>query len=66
MATLGLAIEHADEHEAVLVRMEVPDVAHEPVRRGPRRRIAALFDTALAVAIARRLGHDGPASRPTT
>ena len=34
---LGFRIEHADEHEAVL-RMEVPDALHEPLRDGARRR----------------------------
>jgi len=54
MRVLGLAIEHADEEEAVL-RMDVPDTLVTPFGTVHGGVIAALFDTALAVAIARRL-----------
>jgi len=54
MRVLGLAIEHADEEEAVL-RMDVPETLVTPFGTVHGGVIAVLFDTALAVAIARRL-----------
>ena len=54
MRVLGIAIEHADEEEAVL-RMDVPETLVTPFGTVHGGVIAALFDTALAVAIARRL-----------
>lgn len=57
MDALGIDIERADEHEAVL-RMNVPDDLMTPFGTVHGGVIAALFDTALAIAISRRL--DGP------
>jgi len=54
MRVLGLAIDHADEEEAVL-RMDVPETLLTPFGTVHGGVIAVLFDTALAVAIARRL-----------
>jgi uncharacterized protein (TIGR00369 family) len=54
MRVLGLAIERADEAEAVL-RMDVPETLVTPFGTVHGGVIAVLFDTALAVAIARRL-----------
>ena len=54
MDVLGLQLERADEHEAV-VRMDVPDALMTPFATVHGGFIAALFDTALAIAIARRL-----------
>jgi uncharacterized protein (TIGR00369 family) len=54
MTLLGLGIERADEHEAV-VRMDVPDALMSPFGAVHGGAIAALFDTGLAMAIARRL-----------
>jgi uncharacterized protein (TIGR00369 family) len=51
---LGFAIERADEREAVL-RMDVPDALLSPFGTVHGGVIATLFDTGLAVAIARRL-----------
>jgi uncharacterized protein (TIGR00369 family) len=51
---LGFAIEYADENEAVL-RMDVPEALLSPFGTVHGGVIAALFDTGLAVAIARRL-----------
>ena len=51
---LGFRIEQADEHGAVLV-MEVPDAMMSPFGAVHGGVIATLFDTGLAVAIARRL-----------
>ena len=62
MRALGLSIEHADEREAVL-RMDVPDGLMSPFGTVHGGAIAALFDTGLAVAIARRLD---PADRIAT
>ena len=57
MRALGFAIEHADEEEAVL-RMDVPDTLVTPFGTVHGGVIAALFDTALAVA--------SPCTRATT
>jgi acyl-CoA thioesterase len=57
MEMLGIEIESADEREAV-VRMEVPDGLMSPFGTVHGGAIATLLDTALAVAISRRL--DGP------
>jgi uncharacterized protein (TIGR00369 family) len=54
MRVLGLAIDHADEEEAVL-HMDVPETLVTPFGTVHGGAIAVLFDTALAVAIARRL-----------
>ncbi len=54
MVALGLSIERADEHEALVV-MAVPDGLMSPFGTVHGGAIAALFDTALAVAIARHL-----------
>jgi uncharacterized protein (TIGR00369 family) len=54
MELLGLHIERADEQEAVL-RMDVPDALMSPFGAVHGGAIAALFDTGLAVALARRL-----------
>lgn len=51
---LGFAIEQADETQAVL-RMDVPDALLSPFGTVHGGVIATLFDTGLAVAIARRL-----------
>ena len=51
---LGFRIEHADEHGAVLT-MEVPDAMMSPFGTVHGGAIATLFDTGLAIAIARRL-----------
>ena len=51
---LGFAIERADESEAVL-RMDVPETLLSPFGTVHGGVIATLFDTGLAVAIARRL-----------
>jgi len=59
---LGISIEHADEHAAVL-RMDVPDALLSPFGTVHGGVIATLFDTGLAVAIARRLE---PADRIAT
>ena len=55
MDVLGLAVEHADEHEAVL-RMDVPDALMSPFGAVLGGMVAALFDTGLAIAVARRVG----------
>jgi uncharacterized protein (TIGR00369 family) len=54
MELLGLSIERADEHEAV-VRMQVPDALMTPFGTVHGGFIATLFDTALAIAVTRRL-----------
>lgn len=54
MEMLGLSIERADEHEAV-VRMDVPDNLVTPLGTVHGGIIAAHFDTAFGVAISRRL-----------
>lgn len=54
MQMLGFSIDKADEHEAV-VRMDVPDALITPLGTVHGGVIAALFDTGLAIAIARRL-----------
>jgi acyl-CoA thioesterase len=59
---LGFAIERADESEAVL-RMDVPETLLSPFGTVHGGVIATLFDTGLAVAIARRLD---PADRIAT
>jgi uncharacterized protein (TIGR00369 family) len=59
---LGFSIERADEHEAVL-RMDVPDALLSPFGTVHGGVLATLFDTGLAVAIARRLE---PADRIAT
>lgn len=51
---LGFAIEQADETQAVL-RMDVPEALLSPFGTVHGGIIATLFDTGLAVAIARRL-----------
>jgi acyl-CoA thioesterase len=51
---LGFTIERADESEAVL-RMDVPETLLSPFGTVHGGVIATLFDTGLAVAIARRL-----------
>lgn len=51
---LGFAIERADEHEAVL-RMDVPEALLSPFGTVHGGVLATLFDTGLAVAVARRL-----------
>jgi len=62
MDMLGIAIERADEREAV-VRMDVPTPLMTPFGTVHGGAVAALFDTALAIAIARRLA---PADRIAT
>ena len=62
MDLLGFRIEQADEREAVM-RMDVPDTLMSPFGAVIGGAIAALFDTALAVAIARHLT---PADRIAT
>lgn len=52
---LGISIEAGDAEEAVL-RMDVPDALMSPFGTVHGGVIAALFDTGLAVAVARRLG----------
>ena len=59
---LGFTIEHADEHEAVL-RMDVPEALLSPFGTVHGGVIATLFDTGLAVSIARHLE---PADRIAT
>jgi uncharacterized protein (TIGR00369 family) len=54
MKMLGFTIDRADEREAV-VRMDVPDALITPLGTVHGGVIAALFDTGLAIAIARRL-----------
>ena len=54
MGMLGFSIYRADEHEAV-VRMDVPGALITPLGTVHGGVIAALFDTGLAIAIARRL-----------
>ena len=54
MELLGFRIEHADAGGAV-VRMDVPDALMSPFGAVHGGAIAALFDTGLAMAIARRL-----------
>jgi uncharacterized protein (TIGR00369 family) len=51
---LGISIEAGDAEEAVL-RMDVPDALMSPFGTVHGGVIAALFDTGLAVAVARRL-----------
>jgi len=51
---LGFAIERSDESEAVL-RMDVPETLLSPFGTVHGGVIATLFDTGLAIAIARRL-----------
>lgn len=53
-AALGLSIERADEDEAV-VAMDVPETMMSPFGAVTGGAVAALFDTALAIAISRRL-----------
>ena len=55
MDVLGFHLELADEREAVL-RMDVPRALMSPFGQVLGGMIAALFDTGLAVAIARHLG----------
>ena len=50
----GIAIEQADE-SGVVLRMDVPDALMSPFGQVFGGAIAALFDTALAVAVARRV-----------
>jgi uncharacterized protein (TIGR00369 family) len=54
MDALGLSIERADEHEAV-VRMDVPDDLMTPFGAVHGGITAALIDTAFGVALNRRL-----------
>jgi acyl-CoA thioesterase len=54
MVMLGLTIERADEHGALVV-MAVPDGLMSPFGTVHGGAIATLFDTALAVAITRHL-----------
>jgi uncharacterized protein (TIGR00369 family) len=51
---LGFAIERADEREAIL-RMDVPEALLSPFGTVHGGVLATLFDTGLAVAVARRL-----------
>lgn len=51
----GFTIERADEDEAVL-RMDVPAALRGPLGQLHGGVVAVLFDTALAVAVARRVG----------
>jgi len=62
MELLGLSVERADEHEAV-VRMDVPDALMSPFGAVHGGVIAALFDTGLAIAVTRHLA---PADRLAT
>jgi len=62
MKLLGLRIEHADR-EGALLRMKVPDALMTPFGQVHGGAIAALFDTGLAIAIAR---HVAPADRIAT
>lgn len=62
MAALGMSIERADEREAV-VGLDVPEALMSPFGQVLGGLVAALFDTALAVAIARHLE---PADRIAT
>ena len=62
MEMLGISIERADEREA-LVRMTVPAPLMTPFGTVHGGAVAALFDTGLAIAIARRLD---PADRIAT
>jgi len=55
MDVLGLHVEQMEDGEAV-VRMEVPDALMSPFGAVHGGVIAALFDTGLAIAVARRLG----------
>ena len=55
---LGFSIVRADPDEAV-VRMDVPDALLSPFGQVLGGMVAALFDTALAVAVHRRLGQGG-------
>jgi uncharacterized protein (TIGR00369 family) len=59
---LGFSIERADEREAVL-RMDVPEALLSPFGAVHGGVLATLFDTGLAVAVARRLE---PADRIAT
>jgi uncharacterized protein (TIGR00369 family) len=54
MEVFGLRIARADEREAV-VRMDVPTALMSPFGAVHGGAIAALFDTGLAIAVARRL-----------
>jgi uncharacterized protein (TIGR00369 family) len=54
METLGIVIERADAGEAV-VRMDVPETLMSPFGQVLGGAIAALFDTALAIAVARQV-----------
>ena len=58
----GMAIERADAEEAVL-RMDVPEALMSPFGQVLGGVVAALFDTGLAVAVARRIA---PADRIAT
>lgn len=62
MAALGFTIERADDEGAV-VRMDVPEILMSPFGQVLGGAVAALFDTGLAIAIARRLA---PADRIAT
>ena len=55
---LGMSIVSADADD-VVVRMDVPDALLSPFGQVLGGMVAALFDTALAVAVARRLGEPG-------
>jgi uncharacterized protein (TIGR00369 family) len=55
MDVFGFHLEHADEQGAI-VRMDVPATLMSPFGQVHGGVIAALFDTGLAIAIARRLG----------
>ena len=59
---LGFSIDRADEREAVL-RMDVPEALLSPFGAVHGGVLATLFDTGLAVAVARRLE---PADRIAT
>ena len=61
-ALLGFSIDRADEREAVL-RMDVPEALLSPFGAVHGGVLATLFDTGLAVAVARRLE---PADRIAT
>jgi len=60
---LGITIEHAGGDQAVL-RMDVPEALLSPFGTVHGGVLATLFDTALAVAVARRL--DPPGDRVAT
>jgi uncharacterized protein (TIGR00369 family) len=62
MTMLGIAVERADRDGAVL-RMDVPDALMSPFGQVLGGAIATLFDTALAIAVARHLE---PADRVAT